>query len=106
MIKCKFAATNWLNTEADGIYPFGQRFVVKDHAKILKMTFLELESQPVVIAGRLMTMRSHGKTAFTMFADLSGDIQVYFRKDVLGEDNYKYVKCLILVILSGRRPCI
>ena len=68
--------------EADGVYPFGQRFVVNAHAKDIKDDFLNFEDQPVVLAGRLMTIRSHGKTAFANIRDLSGDIQVYFRKDV------------------------
>lgn len=87
--------------EADGIYPFGQRFIVKDHAQDIKDDFLNYDDQPVVIAGRLMTMRSHGKTAFANIRDLSGDIQVYFRKDVLGEDNYKYVKMLDIGDIVG-----
>ena len=62
---------------------------------------MNYEDQPVVIAGRLMTMRSHGKTAFANIRDLSGDIQVYFRKDVLGEDNYKYVKMLDIGDIVG-----
>ena len=73
--------------------------MLKDHAKDIKDDFLNYDDQPVVIAGRLMTIRSHGKTAFANIRDKSGDIQVYFRKDVLGEDDYKYVKCLILAIL-------
>ena len=88
--------------EADGIYPFGQRFVVKDNAKEIKDDFfLKYDGQPVVIAGRLMTIRSHGKTAFANVRDKSGDIQVYFRKDVLGEDNYKYVKMLDIGDIVG-----
>ena len=87
--------------EADGIYPFGQRFVVKDHAKDIKDDFLNYEDQPTVIAGRLMTIRSHGKTAFANIRDKSGDIQVYFRKDALGEENYKYVKMLDIGDIVG-----
>ncbi|MCI6408124.1 OB-fold nucleic acid binding domain-containing protein, partial [Veillonella caviae] len=87
--------------EADGIYPFGERFIVKDHAKDIKDDFINYDNQPVVVAGRLMTMRSHGKTAFANIRDLSGDIQVYFRKDVLGEDNYKYVKMLDIGDIIG-----
>ena len=88
--------------EADGIYPFGQRFVVKDNAKDIKDDFfLKYDGQPVVIAGRLMTIRSHGKTAFANMRDKSGDIQVYFRKDVLGEDAYKYVKMLDIGDIIG-----
>ena len=88
--------------EADGIYPFGQRFVVKDYAKDIKEDFfLKYDGQPVVIAGRLMTIRSHGKTAFANIRDKSGDIQVYFRKDVLGEEAYKYVKMLDIGDIIG-----
>ena len=48
-----------------------------------------------------MTIRSHGKTAFANIRDLSGDIQVYFRKDVLGEDEYKHVKMLDMGDIVG-----
>ncbi len=42
---------------------------------------------PVVrVAGRLTTWRGHGKTAFAHLADGSGRVQLYFRKDELGED--------------------
>ena len=54
-----------------------------------------------MIAGRLMTIRSHGKTAFANLRDLSGDIQVYFRKDVMGEEDYKYVKMLDMGDIVG-----
>lgn len=87
--------------EAEGIYPFGQRFIVKDHAKDIKDDFLNYDDQPVVIAGRLMTIRSHGKTAFANIRDLSGDIQVYFRQDILGEEHYKYVKMLDIGDIVG-----
>jgi lysyl-tRNA synthetase class 2 len=40
----------------------------------------------VRVAGRLTTWRGHGKTAFAHLADGSGRIQLYFRKDELGED--------------------
>ncbi len=87
--------------EADGIYPFGQRFVVQHHAGDIKDDFRNFENQPVVVAGRLMTIRSHGKTAFANLRDLSGDIQVYFRQDVLGEDEYKHVKMLDMGDIVG-----
>jgi lysyl-tRNA synthetase class 2 len=40
----------------------------------------------VRVAGRLVTWRGHGKTAFAHLADGSGRIQLYFRKDELGEE--------------------
>ena len=87
--------------EEDNIYPFGQRFVVQHKALQIKDEFREFDGQPVVLAGRLMTIRSHGKTAFANLRDLSGDIQVYFRKDVMGEEAYKYVKMLDMGDIVG-----
>ena len=87
--------------EEDNIYPFGQRFVVQHKALQIKDEFRDFDGQPVVIAGRLMTIRSHGKTAFANLRDLSGDIQVYFRKDVMGEEVYKYVKMLDMGDIVG-----
>jgi lysyl-tRNA synthetase class 2 len=44
------------------------------------------EGEAVRVAGRLVAWRGHGKTAFAHLADGSGRIQLYFRKDDLGED--------------------
>jgi lysyl-tRNA synthetase class 2 len=40
----------------------------------------------VRVAGRIQTWRGHGKTAFAHLADSSGRIQLYFRKDALGDE--------------------
>ena len=46
------------------------------------------EGPPVRVGGRLVAWRGHGKTAFAHVADESGRIQLYFKKDQLGEDLY------------------
>lgn len=43
------------------------------------------EGPSVAVAGRLVSWRGHGKTAFAHLADESGRIQAYFRKDQLGD---------------------
>jgi len=40
----------------------------------------------VSLAGRLVAMRDHGKTAFTHLMDRTGRIQLYARADELGDD--------------------
>jgi lysyl-tRNA synthetase, class II len=47
------------------------------------------------VAGRIAAFRSQGKTAFAHLEDVSGRIQVYFRRDALG-DRYEQVKLLDL----------
>jgi lysyl-tRNA synthetase class 2 len=44
------------------------------------------EGPEVRVAGRLVAWRGHGKTSFAHLADASGRIQLYFRKDQLGDD--------------------
>ena len=46
------------------------------------------EGGPVRVAGRLVAWRGHGKTAFAHLADASGRIQLYFRRDELGEATF------------------
>ena len=48
-------------------------------------THAEAEGPVARVAGRLTTWRGHGKTAFAHLADGSGRIQLYFRKDELGD---------------------
>ena len=45
----------------------------------------------VRVGGRLKSFRGHGKSAFAHLEDGSGTLQVYFRKDVLGEESFQRV---------------
>ncbi|MFW2368241.1 MAG: lysine--tRNA ligase [Desulforhopalus sp.] len=44
------------------------------------------------IGGRVMTMRKFGKAAFCTLADQSGKIQIYLKKDILGDDIFETFK--------------
>ncbi len=44
------------------------------------------------VAGRIMSMRKFGKAAFLHIQDESGRIQIYARRDVLGEEEFKRFK--------------
>jgi lysyl-tRNA synthetase, class II len=44
------------------------------------------------IAGRVMSLRGHGKTAFFHVKDASGKMQAYARKDIVGEAEYEIFK--------------
>ncbi len=59
-------------------------------------TELEGSGDEFTLAGRLMALRSHGKATFADLADSSGRIQLYFKKDVLGEESYELVGYLDL----------
>ena len=51
-----------------------------------------LENQTVSIAGRMMSRRVMGKAAFAHLLDRDGEIQIYVRRDDVGEDAYKEFK--------------
>ena len=78
---------------AMGVPPFGHRYDVTDYAEPIKEKYAHLggdeEGGEVRIAGRLMAIRGHGKASFCTLNDRTGNIQVYFKIDVLGEDKYK-----------------
>ena len=46
------------------------------------------EGATVRVAGRIVGWRAHGKTTFAHIADDSGRVQLYFRKDALGDAAY------------------
>jgi lysyl-tRNA synthetase class 2 len=77
---------------ARGVEPFGTRFPVTHWAQGLAerlgtATDDELKAfGPVSLAGRLVAMRDHGKTAFAHLMDRTGRIQLYARSDQLGDD--------------------
>ena len=53
------------------------------------------EEGPLVrVAGRVVAWRAHGKTTFAHLADPSGRIQLYFRRDHLGEETYALLDLL------------
>ena len=76
---------------AGGIDPFGQRFAVTHWAGELGRRFhaacddLLKQAGPVVVAGRVVALRHHGKTCFAHLRDQSGQIQLYARADGVGE---------------------
>ena len=82
-----------------GIDPFGQKFDVTAYSKEIKekygdKTHEELEEMAVEVklAGRIMTKRRKGKVCFMHIQDRDGQIQLYVRKDAIGEDVYELVK--------------
>lgn len=47
------------------------------------------DKRSVVLVGRIMAKREHGGSAFLDIRDEGGQIQAYFKKDILGDRNYE-----------------
>ncbi|MCF6515883.1 lysine--tRNA ligase [Lactobacillus sp. S2-2] len=83
----------------EGIDPFGSAYQPTYLAKDLDDQFenlskeeLDNKGKEAVIAGRMIAKRGKGKVGFADILDRTGKIQVYVRKDVVGEDVYHIFK--------------
>ena len=66
-----------------GVYPYGGKFEVSSSIKELSDNFTE--GKTCRVAGRIMAMRTHGKSAFCDIRDRSGKIQFYIKKGAIDE---------------------
>jgi lysyl-tRNA synthetase class 2 len=84
-----------------GVAPFAYGFTRTHNASDALAVLRDGDEGPAVkIAGRIVAWRTHGKTAFAHVADQSGRIQLYFRKDALG-DRYAIAEHLDLGDIVG-----
>ncbi len=78
-----------------GVEPFGKRYDVSHSLKDVRGFFVEgateetLSGCEVSVAGRIMTRRDMGKSAFADLKDGSGRMQIYVQKNAVGEAVYK-----------------
>ncbi|WP_430791248.1 lysine--tRNA ligase [Virgibacillus flavescens] len=85
--------------QEQGINPFGGKFershsteeLIKQFDKFSKEE-LEEKTDKVTIAGRMMTKRGKGKAGFAHVQDLTGQLQIYVRKDMIGDEAYEIFK--------------
>ncbi len=101
-----------------GLDPFGQRYDVKYHSADVKdiankeveefknahkdlneeelkeqlHQYIEGRNITVTVAGRIMFIRKMGKASFFSIQDRAGKIQIYIRKDVVGDEQYDLFK--------------
>ncbi len=78
---------------SEGNNPYEKtKYSVTESSLSVKEKFEELEGKEVSIAGRLMSRRIMGKASFSHVADREGLIQIYVRRDDVGEDTYASFK--------------
>lgn len=89
--------------EEHGWLPFGHKFEWSHHAADIAEQFEELSANEAIVrlAGRVMAIRGHGKTCFMDLMDKSGRIQLYVRKDAIGEENYALIKMMDIGDIVG-----
>jgi len=56
---------------------------------------VEKQKREYTLAGRLIAIREHGKSIFAQLQDRSGQLQLYFKKDVIGDDLFEFLQKFI-----------
>lgn len=81
--------------QEQGLDPFGQRFerthdskMLHDAYEVLSKEEIAEKAERATIAGRIVTKRGKGKVGFAHLQDREGQIQIYVRKDAVGEEAY------------------
>ena len=95
------------NLQAAGQDPYAiTHFEQSAYSEELKKEFEYLENEAesgktVSVAGRLMSKRVMGKASFAHLRDQQGDIQLYFKRDELGDEAYAAFKKLDIGDIIG-----
>ena len=85
-----------------GMDPFEiTKFDRSANAGEIKNNFDEFEGKEVTLAGRLMSKRRMGKVGFGDLADREGRIQIFAKKDILGDEEYERFKKLDIGDIIG-----
>ena len=85
----------------DGLQPFRDSWDVSARSAELETRYAALEagsetSDEVSVAGRLVAKRDQGKVAFLVLRDATGDLQLFCRINVIGEEAFESIQALDL----------
>jgi lysyl-tRNA synthetase class 2 len=83
-----------------GVQTFAYSYDIDNYSINIKNNFEQYENKTVKIAGRLMAIRRMGKASFAHIQDNEGKIQIYIKKDDIG-DYYDVFKLLDIGDIIG-----
>ena len=99
----KYSRTH-TSDEIAGNYTEEEREITKrgsEETETVMAKISALDGEKVSVAGRIMSKRGMGKVGFIHLADIGGRIQVFVKKDILGEDEYNRFKKLDIGDIIG-----
>ena len=77
-----------------GIDPYPQKYSPTHLSSIIISDYENLEGKDANVAGRIMSIRRMGKSSFFHIQDGGGRLQIFIKRDDIGEDIYNYFKLL------------
>ena len=102
----KFRKQKLKELRQDGVDPFPHVFRPELTSGEILNNFEQFENQTVTVAGRIMSIRKMGKACFCHIQDQMGRIQLYIRRDDVGEQNYTHFKLCDIGDFIGVKGCV
>jgi lysyl-tRNA synthetase class 2 len=90
-----------LHLAESGVNPYPCHFDVTHFSDSILTDFQDDANETVSVAGRIMTIRKMGKASFFHLQDANGRIQIYLKKDDVGESSYQTFKLLDIGDIVG-----
>ena len=78
----------------NGINPYPENFDLTHNSTEIKKNYTKYEEHDVTVAGRIMAIRKMGKASFMQIMDSTGRIQIFIRRDDVGDESYSNFKLL------------
>ena len=88
----KFNRTHSTKDICEGYTEEERTINVRGEDKQIVAKISPLDAKIVTVAGRIMSKRGMGKVGFADIQDMNGRVQLFVKKDILGEDNYNTFK--------------
>ncbi len=97
----KYNRTHTSGDIVNGCTTEERKVTVRGEVKNITAKISPLDGERVSIAGRIMSKRGMGKVCFCHVADSDGKVQIFVKKDLLGEDEYNRFKKLDIGDIIG-----
>ena len=97
----KFDRTHTSKDITEGATEEEREITARGETKTVIAKVSPLDGQTVTVAGRIMSKRGMGKVGFVHIADIEGQIQLFVKKDILGEEEYDRFKKLDIGDIIG-----
>lgn len=75
-----------------GVDPYPAKSKRTNYAAEILSSYNKFAGKKSTVVGRIMSLRAHGKISFATIKDVSGNIQLAFKEDVLKKDAYKMLR--------------
>ena len=97
----KYARTHSSSDILDGFTTEEREISVHGETKVITAKISPLDGKTVCVAGRIMSKRGMGKVGFCHVQDMDGQVQIFVKKDILGEEEYERFKKLDIGDIIG-----